>query len=471
MLDLDRRDPDALAVVDETGRTLTYRQLRALSGDLTVPVGGRCLCFCLCANTVGSLCGYLGMMERGAVPLLLDGSIRRELLDGLLDTYHPAFLWLPADRAGEFPGFEEAARREGYVLLRTGLPPYPLHGDLALLLTTSGSTGSPKLVRQSRRNIESNARSIAEYLGLDATERPITTLPMSYTYGLSILHSHLLAGATLLLTAKGLPQREFWEFFAAQKATSFGGVPYTYEMLRRLRFTQMDLPSLRSMTQAGGKLPVGLHRLFGEWAASKGVRFFIMYGQAEATARMGYLPPALCLEKCGGMGVAIPGGTFGLRDADGGEITQAETVGELVYWGDNVTLGYAEQGADLALGDERRGRLDTGDMARRDADGCYYIVGRKKRFVKLFGNRVNLDECEQLLKRRFDGIDCACAGRDDRMEIFLENAALAGEARRFLAETTGLHFSAFAVRIIGEIPKNEAGKTLYTALPPPEERA
>ena len=266
---------------------------------------------------------------------------------------------------------------------------------------------------------------------------------MNYTYGLSIINSHLLVGAALLVTDKGLMQREFWQFFKAQGATSFGGVPYTYEMLERLRFFRMDLPSLRTMTQAGGKLTPELHKKFAEYAADKGKKFVVMYGQCEATARMGYLPADKAVERCGSMGVAIPGGTFRLVDVNGETVTEPYVTGELVYEGPNVTLGYAERGEDLVKGDERHGVLETGDMAQFDEDGYYYIVGRKKRFLKIYGNRVNLDEVDRLIKGHFEDIDCASAGVDDQ---------------------TGLNHAAFQVVVIDEIPKNDAGKTLYKEL-------
>jgi acyl-coenzyme A synthetase/AMP-(fatty) acid ligase len=223
----------------------------------------------------------------------------------------------------------------------------------------------------------------------------------------------------------------------------------------------MDLPSLRTMTQAGGRLAPELHREFAQYAAETGRSFVVMYGQSEATARMSWLPPEKSLEKCGSIGIAIPGGRFELVDPEGQTINEPDTTGELVYYGENVTLGYAESAEDLPRGDERGGVLATGDLARRDAEGYYYIVGRKNRFLKMFGNRVGLDEVERLLKDRFPGTDCACAGRDDQMYVFATAGAPLEEMKRYLAETTGLYHTSLRLCEIPEIPKNEAGKTLY----------
>lgn len=258
-------------------------------------------------------------------------------------------------------------------------------------------------------------------------------------------------------------QKEFWDFFMKEKATSFGGVPYTYEMLDRLRFFRMNLPSLRTMTQAGGKITPELHEKFARYSEETGKKFVVMYGASEATSRMGYLPPEKALEKNGSMGIPIPGGKFYLIDDEGNEIKEPFTTGELVYEGDNVTLGYAECAEDLARGDERNGVLKTGDMAQYDNDGYYYIVGRKKRFLKVFGNRVNLDELDRIIKGRFE-IEVASAGIDDHVYIFVTDEKIIDEIKRYVIDKTKINPIAFKVILIDAIPKNESGKTLYKEL-------
>ena len=235
-------------------------------------------------------------------------------------------------------------------------------------------------------------------------------------------------------------------------------------MLDRLRFYRMKLPSLKYMTQAGGKLIPELHAKFAKYASENQKKFIVMYGQCEATARMGYLPADKAVEKCGSMGIAIPGGTFKLVDVESNIITKPYVTGELVYEGDNVTLGYAECGEDLIKGDERQGILQTGDMAKFDKDGYYYIVGRKKRFLKIYGNRVNLDEIDRLIKGEFKGIDCASVGIDDHMYIFVIVEALADQVRNFVIFKTKLNPAAFKTIVINEIPKNDSGKILYKEL-------
>lgn len=468
-----------IVAIQNDGKMISYLELSEISERMKKWLQQRKLVFAFCENSIGSLCGYIAFLENNVVPVLLDKHIDGDLRERLLEIYQPDYVYIPRELEEEFSCYDLLWSEKDYQLLKTNYHRKTgLYEQLGLLLTTSGSTGSPKLVRQSYDNIQSNAQSIAEYLMLDSFERPITTLPMNYTYGLSIINSHLLVGATLLLTDHALLQREFWSFFKEQNATSFGGVPYTYEMLKKLRFFRMELPSLKYMTQAGGKLAPELHREFAEYAQKEQKKFIVMYGQTEATARMAYLPAEKTLEKYGSMGIAIPGGRLELIDINGNIITETETVGEMVYYGANVTLGYAELAEDLEKTDERHGRLETGDMARRDGDGFYYVVGRKKRFLKIFGNRVNLDETERLVKEFLRGqinsedldenvlADCACAGKDDKMIVFVTNynGELQEKIRQFLSEKTGLHSSAFRVMEIEEIPKNDAGKTLYTKL-------
>ena len=456
---------DKTAFLQEDGETLTYAQLEAFAKELGEAVPERCLVFSFCKNAIGSAAGYLSFLYNKIVPLMVDAKINDVLAQHLLDVYSPSYLYLPDELLAQYP-YPVVLSRFGYSLVKTNFETvYPLNDQLALLLTTSGSTGSPKLVRQSYTNIQSNAEAIVEYLELDDTERPVTTLPMNYTYGLSIINSHALVGATMLLTTQPIVAKEFWSFMKENKATSFGGVPFTYEMLKRIRFFRMDLPDLRTFTQAGGKLAPQLHKEFAEYAEKTGKHFVVMYGQTEATARMGYLPYDKALEKFGSMGKVIPGGKFILRDINDNPITEPDVVGELVYEGDNVTLGYAECGADLIKGDERGGRLETGDMAKMDADGYYYIVGRKKRFLKLFGNRVNLDEIDRMVKAEFEDLDCASTGNDDLMQIFITNEAHKDEVMELIHDRTHLNPRAYTVRIVSEIPKNEAGKVLYKDLP------
>lgn len=451
------------ALITENSDRYTYGQLISVANELSDQIEKRCLVFSVCKNNFESVAGYIAFLRAKIVPLLLNDGLNTELFGSLLEQYKPEYIWLPKENPVTIKNCTEVYRKGDYVLLKTSYSnDYALHDELAILLTTSGSTGSFKLVRQSYKNIISNANSIVEYLNITEIDRPITTLPMSYTFGLSIINSHLLKGCSIILTNKTLMDKAFWELLKKHEATTFSGVPYTYEILKKLRFARMQLPSLKILTQAGGKLNLELSKEFANICNEKNIHFFVMYGQTEATARMSYLPSEFAISKAGSMGIAIPGGKFWIEDDNGEVIAENEKVGELVYKGDNVTMGYALGRHDLIKGYENGDVLKTGDMAKRDADGFYYIVGRKKRFLKLFGNRVNLDEIEQMLKCA--GHDCACAGEDDRMKIYTTDSMLKEKIRNFVSERTGIHLSGFEVVHIEAIPRNESGKTLYHAL-------
>ncbi len=460
-LELDKKKKDKVALVDSEQMNATYGDILDFGVLLKEIVKERTLIFVLNNNSLGSAMGYLGIMINRIVPLMLAASMDRVLLDELMNVYHPAYIWKPSDmvKDGEEIVFESYA----YALVATGLTPYPLYEDLSLLLTTSGSTGSPKLVRHSYNNLEAQARNISAFFEMDGTEKPMVDLPINYTMGLSVLNSHLYAGATALLTALNPISPKYWEFLKSNEATTLTNVPYYYEILKKLRFFRMDLPSLKIISQGGGRLNDELYKECAEYAHNTGRKFIPTYGQTEGTARMAYLPAELAREKCGSIGRAIPNGKLYVVDEEGNEITTPGVIGEMVYEGPNVTLGYAQQGEDLALGDERHGILYTGDMVKTDEDGCFYIVGRKKRFLKLWGYRVGLDECENIIKSEFD-VECACVGNDECMRIYVTAENKLAEIKKYIATKTNINSSAFQMYYMEKLPRSEAGKILYSKL-------
>lgn len=463
--DMEQHNPAAIAAIDEKGHELSYGQLHEQGKRLADIIPSHSLVFLFCENSFASLMGYVAFLTHKIVPLMLDKDLDKQFIDTLAVTYRPGWYWRPQHKDGPDPA--ALFRYENYELIPTGLATFPLNEDLALLVSTSGSTGSPRLVRQSMRNIYANALSIASYLKIDQRERAIVNLPMSYVYGLSIINSHLLRGATLLLTTKAVTQREFWQFVTQYSASSLAGVPYTWEMLRRLGFMKKHLPALKTLTQAGGKLTPELHQEFASYARQSNKSFIVMYGAAEATSRMAWLPPERSLDKIGSIGKAIPGGRFIIIDEKGNEINGLNTVGELVYFGPNVMLGYAESGSDLYKGDECQGRLATGDMARRDEEGYYTIVGRKSRFIKLFGHRIALDELDAIIHSAFPFMECVCVPGEHGIILFITDETYADTIRSFVCKKIQLSPATVKVKIIPVIPRNTAGKILYSKLESP----
>jgi acyl-CoA synthetase (AMP-forming)/AMP-acid ligase II/acyl carrier protein len=418
---------EKVAVLTDTHQ-LTYHDLADRVATAAHDLGGpRSLVLLETRNDLTTLVHYLAAMAVGHVVLPVDA--RRDHAT-IVRTYEPDVV-IDAD------GIHRGGRR------------HRLHDDLAMLLSTSGSTGCPKLVRLSHRNLTSNAAAIAEYLDIRETDRAATTLPMSYCYGLSVINSHLLRGAGLILTDRSVVDDEFWEMFRRHRGTALAGVPYTFELLERVGEQMLDLPHLRYITQAGGRMPPERVRRFAEMGRRQGWDLFVMYGATEATARMAYLPPQLALSHPAAIGGPIPGGTFAI-----------EPSGELVYRGPNVMMGYAHRSADLALG-KTVDALHTGDIARRDPDGLYEVIGRSSRFVKMYGLRIDLQRVEATL--RDHGVTAFCTDVDDGLAV-----AAAGhdesEVQRVAAAAAGVPASAVKTVTVAELPMLPSGKPDYQAV-------
>lgn len=329
-----------------------------------------------------------------------------------------------------------------------------LHPDLRLLLSTSGSTGSPKLVRLSGANLDANAAAIASYLRLTGDDVALTTLPLDYCYGLSVLHSHLLAGAAVVLDDRSVTDPALWERARAEGVTSFAGVPYTFDLLGTAGWPQ--LPTLRQVTQAGGRLAPDRVRALAGQGAREGWELVVMYGQTEATARMAYLPPELATAHPETVGVAIPGGELWLDPVEGA----GDGIGELVYRGPNVMMGYAERPADLAL-PAGPGELRTGDLARFTAEGLVQIVARRSRFAKLFGQRIDLDRVQTLLGLGGHDVGCAESADGSRLVVAVPgspDAATLAEVRAAATAATGLPAHAVLVVPVPTLPRLPSGK-------------
>lgn len=453
-LELDRKERQRIAAIDDSGRSITYRDICDFSLEFAKHLPKRSLIFLLAENRIGSLLGYTAALTNRIVPLIISAATEEGLYNHLYELYQPEYLWLPESKA---EGKEIVFSAWEYCLVKTGSQPTSMYEELSLLLPTSGSTGSPKLVRHSYLNIEANADNVRRLFKLDGTEKAMAILPMHYTMGLSVITSHLLAGSTLLLSGRSLLDKGFWA--TLKEATSFTGVPYSYEILTKMRFTRMDLPNLKVITQGGGKLTEKMWNTLTEYARDNGKQFIATYGQSECTARMAYLPAELATEKICSIGIAEPGGQLSIEDDNGNETFEGEAQGEMVYRGKNVTLGYATCREDLLNGDENHGVIHTGDLVRRDADGCYFIIGRLKRFLKIFGLRIGLDEVERMIKEEFK-TDCYCKGNDEKLIVLVVDPKLQDVLPAFIEEKIHLFHQKIEVQVVEQILRNEAGKVI-----------
>ncbi|MDR7111568.1 acyl-coenzyme A synthetase/AMP-(fatty) acid ligase [Microbacterium trichothecenolyticum] len=438
-------DPDHTALIAD-GTRLDYAELRDRVMRRRDELGDvRRLVMIAAGNAIEPIVTYLAALEGGHPVLLVSGGddeAARAHRASLIARFDPDVV-----AHDGVSGWTLDERRAG--------SRHEFHPDLAVLSSTSGSTGSPKLVRLSAENVRSNAAAIAEYLQLTPADRAATTLPLQYCYGLSVVNSHLLTGASLLLTERSVADEEFWRRARTHAVTSFAGVPYTFELLEARGFDGGDLPSLRYLTQAGGRMAPDAVRRFAHLGRERGFELFVMYGQTEATARMAYLPPDLAMTHAGAIGRPVPGGAFRIDAVDGAE------SGELVYEGPNVMMGYAHGPEDFRLG-RTVTELRTGDVARLRTDGLYEIVGRMNRFVKVFGLRLDLDRVEHLLAD--EGIEVRAASADERLLLFATSQRAADRARERAAALTGVPARVIGAHAVTEFPRTSNGKRDYAAL-------
>ena len=407
---------DGTAVVDE-GREVSYRELAALSADAVKGLKPQTVKVVVNGQDLATVATFVGCVNSGVVPLMVPATMDPALLARLRSMYE-------------------------------GKPTSP---DLALLLTTSGSTGSPKLVRISRANLRADNEMSERLFSLDAATRMTMILPICYAWGLSVACAVLKAGGALVMTRRTVMDAELADVMLAAGATHLAGVPYMYEVLDRFRFFERKFPALRGLLVSGGALAPALRRKFAEEAKARGISFSEGYGQTETTGVMSTIRTDLLPERIGSIGRAGEGGRFRIDD------------GELVYEGPIVAMGYAVCAEDLLGGDEWKGVRRTGDLASIDAEGYVTLSGRASRFLKIFGNRVSLDEVENLVKDGFPGAGCAATGADGDLRVFVASAA-PEEVERFLVAK--LHFNAtvMKVRAVDAIPLNANGKTDYPKL-------
>lgn len=393
---LESFDGTAIATSD---KTISYRDLNIMVSNYAIFLSKKNLenqlAFLPMLSDLDSVVRYLACLRLSIIPLLLPKNLDEDLIKNLTNIYNPAIKF----------GLRDI---EDITLYKDSISSEGLPEDLSILLPTSGSTGSAKLVKLSSQNLYRNAKSISEYLKISPKEIAHCSLPLSYSYGLSVLNSHLLKGACVFLSELNPFSPGYYQELKDSNITSISGVPFFYQMLLRTGFLEQDIPSLKVITQAGGKLNERLTEKFCDFAEKRNLSFYVMYGQTEATARISYVPCEMLKKKIGSIGLAIPDGRLELSD-----------IGELIYYGPNVMLGYAENYSDLFSQDDPLSSLQTGDMARVDDDGYFYITGRKKRFLKLAGSRYGLDEIETFLENEFQQ-NFIATGKDDSLQVIFE---------------------------------------------------
>ncbi len=353
-------------------------------------------------NNINFVKGYVSFLEKNKnISILADESFDNEFFYKIVTAYQPNYIFLPLRLKKFFKLYKAIYKISDYVILKTS---YVKHKNLNfknfLLLSTSGTTQNPKFVRLSRYNLKSNIKNIINYLKIRKNHTTMTTMPLGYSYGLSILNSHLAAGARVVISKKTIFEKKFWDILKLEKINSFGGVPEFYEFLQKLNFKKRLEKTLKYITQAGGKLSLESLKYYGNVCREKKIKFYVMYGQTEASPRMTYLEWKYFFKSFGSVGKPLKGCSLVLKNKNGKKINKSGETGEIFFYGKNVCLGYANSLKDLNKGDKNKGELNTGDLGKYDKYKNLFILGRKDKFVKIFGKRCNLIDLENYLKEK-----------------------------------------------------------------------
>jgi len=410
---------NSTALIDEKYEKITYSTLIRCSDEIKSKLKSKSVAVLISNNNADFIYGYIAFLKKkNIISILVDISLSKEFILDVISSYKPNYILCPKSLNFGLEKLQTVYELLSYKIYETNnIKHKNLNFKNFLLISTSGTTRNPKFVRLSENNILDNVNKIIKYLKIKKGNKTITTLPMGYSYGLSILNSHLVAGSTVILNNKTVIDKNFWNVIKKYKVNSFGGVPEFYEYLKRIDFEKCITKSIKYLTQAGGKLEEKTLGYFGKICKKNKVKFYVMYGQAEASPRMTYLKWEKFFSKINSIGKPLKGYKIKLVDKNRKVINKTNTKGEIMFSGRNVSLGYAKNFKDLTKGDENKRTLFTGDLAIKDRENYLYIVGRKNRIIKLFGKRFDLDDIENFFKSK--GIKAKCKFNNSKIILNL----------------------------------------------------
>jgi len=457
-LNIFKKNYNKTCLIDEFGDIYRYKDVLEKATLTNNFIKKKSLVLILASNTPDFITFYFSFLIYGHVQIIVDEKIENTLLENIIHKYKPNFFFIPKNKKFVLNSIQKYKTTKNYIIHKNKSKiKHNLNLDLAVLLSTSGTTGATKFVKLSNYNILNNSKNISKYLKIKKIDRAITTLPLHYSYGLSVINTHIFSGASIFVTKKNILEKKFWIDFKKYKISNLSGVPYFYEILKKIKFENFDLKYLKYLTQAGGALNKKLTIHFINYCKRSNKKFIVMYGQTEATSRISYLDWKYASKKIGSIGKAIPEGKLILN-----KNKKTDSFGELIYYGDNVSMGYSNDFLDLRKKNSNNGILKTGDLAKVDKDGFYYIVGRKNRIIKMFGHRISLDDLEKKIHEL--NIKCACIGKDDYINIFYTKKYLKKKIENILTKLFKFKINNFKLNWIKKIPYSNNGKILYSKL-------
>lgn len=452
----------SIALVEKE-KKITYEELIRNSYKFENFFKKKSLVLILCKNNIDTITAYIATVRSGSVAMLINDSLNINLIKKIIIDYNPEYLFSNKNHQicklfkKECLNFKSSCLRKSIKKIN-----YKINSQLSLLLSTSGTTGSSKHVRISQLNLISNTEAIIKSLKVKKKDITVTTLPLNYSYGMSIINTHLNRGSTIILNEESILKRNFWSLLKKNKVTSFGAVPFLIEAIVKFKLFKYFNKHLTYITQAGGALDVLIKKKFIDICNFKKIKFITMYGTTEASPRVSCLPWKYLISKTNSIGIPIKECKIFIVNENGNKIKESNKVGEIYIKGKNICLGYANTYKDLKKGNENNFLFKTGDLGMFDADGFFYITGRKKRIIKLYGHRVNLDDIEKLLKQ--NNIENICWGKDDKLYIFVKSFKSKKIIIKLMKYETSINVNNYKIYKLKFFPKNSSGKITYNEL-------
>lgn len=467
-----------MAIMEENGPSISYKELKKYIQDLRKNCfQTRELVLVISDNSLADILFYVSCLS-GRIPIMIiNENYKKDEIDDIVRRYKPKFICVNSDN--QMNHLKKYTLKTSFfnhvILSRNDCKKYIIDKEIALLLSTSSSTGSKKFVVLSYRNIEVNTLSIISALHIKQGDKAAIMLPLSYTYGLSVVDTYLKCKGTLLIPTSRLFEKNYWLFLGRNGVNALCGVPFTYYIIKKLKILENNiLNELKLMTQAGGKLDISTQQYFLQIAKKESVNFAVMYGQTEATARISCFFLNEYPEKIGSVGLVIPGGRCSV-DKTIKYIYRSQPVGEIIYEGENVSMGYADNLESVISHFFDKGKsgsiLHTGDFGYIDSDNFLYIKGRLSRFVKIYGVRISLDELEENIKKQIS-LDTVCIAIHngictEKLGILIEDAQKHKYSKKdlfHLLSGYGISSRMVQIKAIQDIPHNQNGKVDYFTL-------
>jgi len=447
---------DAETFVIEKKKKYSFKQIFDLSDRYFKEVESRSLILIQADRDIDTILSYIGSLRKDSVPFLVDSNLSIKSLSILLEKYKPDYLIHKNNQKFKnYDFYKKIGKKNFFKIKEKNL--IKLNDKLCIIMPTSGSMGDTKCVRISKDNITYVTKSIVKYLMMDNYRVSISSLPFNYIYGLSVFNCSLESRSKFVVSNSSWIERNFWNDVEFHKVTDLSGVPFMFQTLKRLNISKKILSNLKCVNQAGGRLEPNLTEFFVDFFQSKNINFYTMYGATEASPRISFVPPEKAKEKIGSVGIPIDIGKVYTDNND------KKSLGEIIYEGKNVCMGYAFTRHELTLNDVNKGILKTGDVGYIDKDGYITITGRKKRFVKIYGISVNLDKIESELKKITE--DLAVIGKDDLILILLGNSFKnQNELKKELKNNINFPFRAIKIKNVSTIYKNSSNKLDYARM-------